>query len=51
MFTGHELDPQLDEVDKVTGRTRFEEIVLAVASGRMSKDGLIAFLRDHTRPI
>lgn len=50
-INGYELDQHLDELNESTGRTHFEGIVLAVASGHMSKEELIEFLRNHLRPI
>jgi death-on-curing protein len=48
-INGYELDPNLDDVDGATGRTHFEEVVVAVAAGNMSKEELIAFLKHHVR--
>ena len=30
-----------------TDRTAFEEVVLAIAEGRMSKDELVSFIRNY----
>ena len=46
-INGYELDPRLDDVNRLTGQTYLEEIVLAVAANSLSKDNLIEFLRKH----
>lgn len=50
-INGHELDPKLDDIVGPTGHTHFEEIVLAVASGSMTKDELITFIGNNVRHI
>jgi len=48
-LNGRELDPKLDEENPTSGRTYFEEVVLAVATGEMEKEDLIEFLKKHIK--
>jgi death-on-curing protein len=50
-INGHELDPWLDGLHEFTGQTHLETVVVQVASGDMSKDDLIAFIRGHIRQL
>jgi len=48
---GFELDPALLEAEADGEHTFFERVVLDVASGQMSKDELISFIREHLCPV
>ena len=44
-----ELALWLDTLNEATGGTPLEEVVLGVAAGGITKDELIAFLKEHIR--
>jgi death-on-curing protein len=50
-INSYELDPALDALNEATGRSSFEDVVLGVAGGGITKDELITFLKKHIRPL